>query len=406
MGKGEKTRQQILEKALQVFEDKRYENGSINEIAKRLGVRSSLIYYYFRNKSHIYLELVSKFRDGLLHDISIASKKGDNTIDRITNLLFAYEEYIKKNRSLYDIFREIEFVEKDFAKNFYRKIANKIEEVLDGASIEGVDIESLSYAIIGSAYFIVLKNLVWDGKHDVSKEFDTLKKFIEKGIDAKMDFIPYIVEEKSTNLPKIEFKSKGERTRYELIKSSEKLFGEKGYERTQISDIAYETGVGLGTFYLYFKSKKEILEEVVKNVNMLLRFNSREYLKGLADRREIENAGLQAFFYQFKNMGNDYRIVREAEFVDREIGIWYYTRIGSSYSKGLEEGMKIGEIYQMDSETLAYILMGISHTVGIKWFVLEDNKEINKKSVLSILEFVMHGLRGIEKGRIEKGRNL
>lgn len=399
MGKGEKTRQQILEKALQVFEDKRFENGSINEIAKRLGVRNSLIYYYFRNKSHIYLELVSKFRDGLLRDITLASQKGKNSIEKITNLLLAYKEYIKKNRSLYDIFREIEFVEKDFAKDFYHRIANRIKGILDGADIEGIDIDSLSYAIFGSAYFVVLKNLVWDGKQDVSKEFETLKKFIENGIDAKTDFNPYIVKEKAADLPKIEFKKRGERTRYELIKSSEKLFGEKGYEKTQISDIAYETGVGLGTFYLYFKSKKEILEEVVKNVNMLLRINSREYLKGLKDRREIENAGLQAFFYQFKNMGNDYRIVREAEFVDRDIGIWYYTRIGSSYSKGLEEGMNAGEIYKMDSETLAYILMGISHTVGIKWFVLEDKKAISEKSVLSILEFVMHGIKGIEKGR-------
>ena len=149
--------------------------------------------------------------------------------------------------------------------------------------------------------------------------------------------------------------------------------------------------------YIYFKSKKEVLSEVIKLVNHALRSNSWDYTKGFKDRREIENAGIQAFFHQFKNMGKDYRIVREAEFVDKTIGTWYYTRIASSYAKGLEEGIRSGAIIDVDSETLAYILMGISHTVGIDWFVLNENKTLSKNPVLSVLEFIMHGLKGILK---------
>jgi hypothetical protein len=96
-------------------------------------------------------------------------------------------------------------------------------------------------------------------------------------------------------------------------------------------------------------------------------------------------------------MGNDYRIVRESEFIDKDIGVWYYTRIASSYAKGLLEGMSRGEIIETDPETLAYILMGISHTVGIRWFVLNKKKGLSDKSILSVLEFIMHGLKGILK---------
>lgn len=397
MGKGERTRQIILETAIKVFEDKRFENGSVNEIARRLKVRNSLIYYYFKNKEEIFKELVNLFRDGLYDEVSKASVKGRSPIEKVKNILFAYEKFIKNNRSLYDIFREIEFVEKGFAKDFYDRITNKILEVIEPIGLKQFDAVSLSYAILGSVYFLVLKNLVWDGKENIKNEMKTLEEFLEKGIDARGDFVPHLIGEKKTLPPDKVLTTRGEKTRNRLIKSAEKLFGKKGYERTQISDIAYEANVGLGTFYIYFKSKKEALEEVVKNVNFLLRNNSREYFKDYFDRREIENAGIQAFFYQFKNMGDDYRIVREAEFVDREIGTWYYTRIASAYTKGLDEGIKKGEINPLDSETLAYILMGISHTVGIKWFVLDGQDNIKEKSVFSVLEFIMHGVPGFRK---------
>jgi len=43
MGKGKKTRDLILGTALEVFRERRYGNSSVNEIAKRLGVRTSLV---------------------------------------------------------------------------------------------------------------------------------------------------------------------------------------------------------------------------------------------------------------------------------------------------------------------------------------------------------------------------
>ncbi len=397
MGKGERTRNAILETAVKVFEERRFENGSINEIARRLNVRNSLIYYYFKNKEHIFKEIVQMFHDGLRDEIAGAGNNGEKTHERIAGILSAYEAYIRKNRSVYDIFREIEFVEKELAEKCYQTVTEKIGSLFPDARRSRVDIETISYAVLGSVYFVVLKNLVWDGKPDIKTEFETVKTFLEHGIDAKGDFKPYIVQEKKIEKPEERLSARGERTRYRIIRASEKLFGKKGYEKTQVSEIANDAKVGIGTFYTYFESKKQALAEVVRNVNKLLRMNSREYFMEYSDRRDIENAGIQAFFYQFKSMGMDYRIVREAEFVEREIGTWYYTSIASSYKAGLEEGMKRGEIRKMDPETLAYILMGISHTVGLKWFILDEQKQLQENSVMAVLEFVMHGVEGIER---------
>ncbi len=50
-----------------------------------------------------------------------------------------------------------------------------------------------------------------------------------------------------------------EERRQELIAVAERLFADKGYENTAVSDIVKDIGVGQGTFYHYFRSKEDIL---------------------------------------------------------------------------------------------------------------------------------------------------
>ena len=389
----------IINEAIKVFKEKRFANGSISEIARRLDISPSLIYYYFKNKDEIFAEIVKHFKDELCKAVDEEMSKVETPFDKLFSMLATYKNFIRDHRMLYDIFREVEFVNKPLAADYYKELSNRIISVIKPVLEDHIDYEAVSYAILGSVYFVVLKNLIWDEKPDIDEEYTSVKQFLLNGIDARGDFIPYIIKEKE--LPKEEraFDTRGEKTRFNLIKAADKLFGEKGYNETQIADIVYRAKVGLGTFYIYFKSKKEILRDVVKYVNHALRSYSWLYFKDFTDRREVENAGMQAFFYLFKNMGNDYRVVREAEFVDKEIGTWYYKRLASSYEKGLANGMKNGEIIEVDPETLSYVLMGIGHTVGIKWFVLDGREELSENSILSVLEFMMHGLHALERSK-------
>jgi AcrR family transcriptional regulator len=49
----------------------------------------------------------------------------------------------------------------------------------------------------------------------------------------------------------------------ELADVAERLFLEKGYDQTAVSDIVREIDVSQGTFYYYFSSKEEVLEAVI-----------------------------------------------------------------------------------------------------------------------------------------------
>src|SRR5499425_658390 len=59
------------------------------------------------------------------------------------------------------------------------------------------------------------------------------------------------------------FDRKREKTRVDLLEAAERVIAAKGYHQTRIADIANEADVGLGTFYLHFKTKNEIFIELI-----------------------------------------------------------------------------------------------------------------------------------------------
>lgn len=56
--------------------------------------------------------------------------------------------------------------------------------------------------------------------------------------------------------------SKDERRR-QLLDAAIAVFGRRGYHRTQVSDIIRQADVARGTFYLYFKAKREIFDQIM-----------------------------------------------------------------------------------------------------------------------------------------------
>ena len=60
------------------------------------------------------------------------------------------------------------------------------------------------------------------------------------------------------------FDRRREKTRVDLLAAAERVIAAKGYHQTRIADIATEADVGLGTFYLHFKTKNEIFIELIE----------------------------------------------------------------------------------------------------------------------------------------------
>ena len=54
--------------------------------------------------------------------------------------------------------------------------------------------------------------------------------------------------------------------RLEIIQSAERLFEKEGYAKTSVESIIKNAGIAKGTFYYYFKAKKDVLEALVEQI--------------------------------------------------------------------------------------------------------------------------------------------
>ena len=170
--------------------------------------------------------------------------------------------------------------------------------------------------------------------------------------------------------------ARGERTRRKLLEAAERIFAEVGYHDASIVKITEAAGVGQGTFYLYFASKKVIFDELVLDLNARVRHAMTEAAAGGATRAERELLGFGAFFRFTAEHPALYRIIRQAEFVSPETLVVHYERLTEGYVSGLRQAMDAGEVAEGDPEVLAWSLMGIGELVGMRWILWNGEREM------------------------------
>jgi len=184
---------------------------------------------------------------------------------------------------------------------------------------------------------------------------------------------------------------RGERTRQKILDAAEREIGRKGFAEASISTITAEAAVGQGTFYLYFRSKEDVLRELVLRMGRRLRRHLTLAIADAPTRLEAERRGLRAFLEFVRANPDLYRVVAESQFVDQAIFRRYYEEFAASYRSGLLTAEARGEIRKGDAEVRAWALMGISDMVGRR-FALWDNQQPLKRIAEAAYELIAKGL--------------
>ncbi len=160
---------EIMEVALDLFAAKDYTAVTVNEIARVLGVRHSLIYYYFKNKDDLFRKTVeSQIRETLENFQSMVAEHGD-PVDRIEHwfdnnialsgplrklvkIMFDYSGPQTRQRSLgksikrfYDAERDIigSSIEQGMALGIFRPVDAEQVAAFVSTHIDGVFFSSL-----------------------------------------------------------------------------------------------------------------------------------------------------------------------------------------------------------------------------------------------------------------------
>ena len=100
---GESTRQRIAEIALELFATRGYERTSMREIAERLGVTKTALYYHFESKESLLEAIGRPFVDSIeaiLHDVVT----GEQGVAELRAFLADYLDLVLANRELMHLF--------------------------------------------------------------------------------------------------------------------------------------------------------------------------------------------------------------------------------------------------------------------------------------------------------------
>lgn len=151
-----------------------------------------------------------------------------------------------------------------------------------------------------------------------------------------------------------------ESARQELFHAAATVVAEHGYAKASISKITSEAGLAQGTFYLYFDSRQQILNELLPFIGEEILGFIGERTRSATDFYDMEERGLRAYFeYLNKNPGF-VRILNEAEVAAPLAHEVHFSKLTEKYVNSMSywvERGEIGNFSKSELEPLVYIFM-------------------------------------------------
>ncbi|MDI6874417.1 MerR family transcriptional regulator [Candidatus Solincola sp.] len=186
-----------------------------------------------------------------------------------------------------------------------------------------------------------------------------------------------------------------EKKRRRIREAALELFVRKGYGGTKIKDITSRAGVSVGTFYLYYRDKKELfmdaVDELIQSVvHAIEKEASRD---GDPFRKAIRTARFYLDNYsKFSVIINQLRGMMVTENPDAyHKYIALHKRIADPVVRELRNAAKRGLIRDLDPELLARAVMGIVEFTAI--FLTFDRRYDSGEAVAFIVDLLKNGLR-------------
>lgn len=168
---------------------------------------------------------------------------------------------------------------------------------------------------------------------------------------------------------------------FRILDAAVRVFAQKGFFKSRISDIAKEAGVADGTVYLYFKNKDDILIQVFEvNLDRILKELHLE-LSVLPDPLEK----LERWFrYQVELFQSNKELVevliveiRQSHRFMKEytpnLYFAYLDILGSVLKEGKEKGVFVETL---DANILKYAIYGAIEEVALRWVLKSDSIDI------------------------------
>lgn len=180
-----------------------------------------------------------------------------------------------------------------------------------------------------------------------------------------------------------------------ILEAATELFAEKGFHHTTVEEIANLAGVGKGTVYEYFPSKKDVLRELLfVSIEYYFNLFPRPVEGNLTLKEKLQN--MTRLHFQFFMEHRD--IARVVLYEHRQITedldpiMIEKERERITYvSELLDEGIHTGEIRPVDSHLAARVISGALWNMGMD-LVISSQMIDGEELVNEVVDILWHGL--------------
>lgn len=161
-----------------------------------------------------------------------------------------------------------------------------------------------------------------------------------------------------------------EDTKNRLLAAGIEIVGKLGYSESSIALITQHANVAQGTFYNYFESRQDLLDQLLPHLGKKLLEFIRERLVDIKDGVERERVGFVAFFEFVAKYPSFFRIFHEAEIFAPAGYESHMTNMAGGYMRALSRSLKQGTISgysERELELITFILLAARDFVGKRY---------------------------------------
>ena len=188
-GKGDRSRQRILDAAEQVFAEHGFHTASIVKITEAAGLAQGTFYLYFASKQAVFEQVLLDLNHRVRQAMADGARGAKNRIEAERGGFRGFFTFTAEHPALYRVIRQAEFVAPELLERHYATIATGYVEGLRAAMRAGeiapADPEVVAWALMAVGEMIGLRWVLWsDAKQIPEHVFDETMAFVSRALST------------------------------------------------------------------------------------------------------------------------------------------------------------------------------------------------------------------------------
>lgn len=207
---------------------------------------------------------------------------------------------------------------------------------------------------------------------------------------------------------------KGTALKKKIIEAAHLFFSEKGYEKTSVNDIINRLGISKGAFYHYFRSKDEVLDEIImvyttEVVEMLYEIvydpslnGLEKYIKMFSETQARRKQNAEKYSFLTRLFLNENNLLFRHRYTEKILEL-----TKPPFILILQQGVKEGLFIINHPEETAELIIRLGNIyrtkVAMLTLTLQDNPNnlLKIQSIVESMQDTVERLLGLDSGTLD-----